>query len=124
EMAFKMAASIAYKEGMKQASPVIMEPVVAMKVYVPDAMVGDILGDFNKRRGRVLGITPDESKHGSTVVEAEAPQAEVLEYTVALRSMTQGRGRYEMEFVRYEEVPAPIAEKIIAENKQNIAENE
>ncbi|MBQ9429677.1 MAG: elongation factor G [Clostridia bacterium] len=124
EMAFKMAASIAYKEGMKQAGPVIMEPIVAMKVYVPDAMVGDVLGDFNKRRGRVLGITPDEKKHGLTIVEAEAPQAEVLDYTVALHSMTQGRGRYEMEFVRYEDVPAPIAEKIIAENKQNLADSE
>lgn len=122
EMAFKMAASIAYKEGMKQANPVIMEPIVSMRVYVPDSMVGDVLGDFNKRRGRVLGINPDETKHGSTIVEAEVPQAEVLEYTVALRSMTQGRGRYDMQFVRYEEVPAPIAEKIIAENKANLEE--
>ena len=93
-----------------------------MRVYVPDAMVGDVLGDFNKRRGRVLGINPDETKHGSTIVEAEVPQAEVLEYTVALRSMTQGRGRYDMQFVRYEEVPAPVAEKIIAENKANLEE--
>ena len=122
EMAFKMAASLAYKEGMKQANPVIMEPIVSMRVYVPDAMVGDVLGDFNKRRGRVLGINPDETKHGSTIVEAEVPQAEVLEYTVALRSMTQGRGRYDMQFVRYEEVPAPVAEKIIAENKANLEE--
>ncbi len=122
EMAFKMAASIAYKEGMKQASPVLMEPIMAMNVYVPDAMVGDILGDFNKRRGRVLNITPDESKHGSTIIEAEAPQAEVLEYTIALRSMTQGRGIYEMEFVRYEEVPQNVAEVVIAENKANLEE--
>ena len=122
EMAFKMAASLAYKEGMKQAGPVIMEPIVSMRVFVPDAMVGDVLGDFNKRRGRVLGINPDETKHGSTIVEAEVPQAEVLEYTVALRSMTQGRGRYDMQFVRYEEVPAPVAEKIIAENKANLEE--
>ncbi len=111
EMAFKMAASIAYKEGMKLAAPVLMEPVMALSVYVPDSMVGDIMGDLNKRRGRVLGINPDENKHGSTIIEAEAPQAELLEYTVALRSMTQGRGRYDMKFVRYEEVPAPVAEK-------------
>ena len=122
EMAFKMAASIAYKEGMKQANPVLMEPVMTMNVYVPDAMVGDILGDFNKRRGRVLNITPDESKHGSTIIEAEVPQAEVLEYTIALRSMTQGRGRYEMEFIRYEEVPQNVADVIIAENKANLEE--
>ncbi|MBE6679960.1 MAG: elongation factor G [Ruminococcaceae bacterium] len=122
EMAFKMAASIAYKEGMKQASPVLMEPVMTMLVYVPDSMVGDILGDFNKRRGRVLNITPDESKHGSTIIEAEVPQAEVLEYTIALRSMTQGRGRYDMEFVRYEEVPQSVADVIIAENKANLEE--
>ena len=120
EMAFKMAASIAYKEGMKQASPVLMEPVVSMHVYVPDSMVGDILGDFNKRRGRVLNITPDETKHGSTVIEAEVPQAEVLEYTIALRSMTQGRGIYDMEFVRYEEVPQNVADVVIAENKANL----
>ena len=111
EMAFKMAASIAYKEGMKLAAPVLMEPVMALSVYVPDSMVGDIMGDLNKRRGRVLGINPDENKHGSTIIEAEAPQAELLEYTVALRSMTQGRGRYDMKFVRYEEVPAPVAER-------------
>ena len=122
EMAFKMAASIAYKEGMKQANPVLMEPVMTMNVYVPDAMVGDILGDFNKRRGRVLNITPDETKHGSTIVEAEVPQAEVLEYTIALRSMTQGRGRFDMEFVRYEEVPQNVADVIIAENKANLEE--
>lgn len=122
EMAFKMAASIAYKEGMKLAAPVLMEPVMALSVYVPDSMVGDIMGDLNKRRGRVLGINPDENKHGSTIIEAEAPQAELLEYTVALRSMTQGRGRYDMKFVRYEEVPAPVAEKIIAENKANLEE--
>ncbi len=120
EMAFKMAASIAYKEGMKQANPVLMEPVMTMRVYVPDAMVGDILGDFNKRRGRVLNITPDETKNGSTIIEAEVPQAEVLEYTIALRSMTQGRGRYDMEFVRYEEVPQNVADVIIAENKANL----
>ena len=122
EMAFKMAASIAYKEGMKQAGPVLMEPVMTMHVYVPDSMVGDILGDFNKRRGRVLNITPDETKHGSTVIEAEVPQAEVLEYTIALRSMTQGRGIYDMEFVRYEEVPQNVADGIIAENKANLEE--
>jgi len=122
EMAFKMAASIAYKEGMKQANPVLMEPVMTMNVYVPDSMVGDILGDFNKRRGRVLNITPDESKHGSTIIEAEVPQAEVLEYTIALRSMTQGRGRYDMEFIRYEEVPQNVADVIIAENKANLEE--
>ena len=120
EMAFKMAASIAYKEGMKQANPVLMEPIMAMQVYIPDSMVGDILGDFNKRRGRVLSITPDETKHGSTIVEAEVPQAEVLEYTIALRSMTQGRGRYDMEFIRYEEVPQNVADGIIAENKANL----
>jgi len=122
EMAFKMAASIAYKEGMKQAGPVLMEPIMTMSVYVPDSMVGDILGDFNKRRGRVLNITPDETKHGSTIIEAEVPQAEVLEYTVALRSMTQGRGRYDMEFVRYEEVPQSVADVVIAENKANLEE--
>ncbi len=118
EISFKLAARLAYKAGLPQANPVILEPVGALKVYVPDAIVGDIMGDLNgKRRGRVLGMNPWEAKKGYTVIEAEAPKAEMMDYTVALRAMTQGRGHYDFEVVRYEEVPGNIAQKIIAESK-------
>ncbi len=118
EISFKLAARLAYKAGLPQANPVILEPVGALKVYIPDAIVGDIMGDLNgKRRGRVLGMSPWEGKKGYTVIEAEAPKAEMMDYTVALRAMTQGRGHYDFEVIRYEEVPGNIAQKIIAEAK-------
>ncbi len=118
EISFKLAARLAYKAGLPQANPVILEPVGALKVYIPDAIVGDIMGDLNgKRRGRVLGMSPWDAKKGYTVIEAEAPKAEMMDYTVALRAMTQGRGHYSFEVIRYEEVPGNIAQKIIAESK-------
>lgn len=116
EMSFKLAASLAYKECLRTANPVLLEPVGELKVTVPEGMVGDVMGDLNKRRGRVIGMTPAEKK-GYTTVEAEAPKAEVVDYTIILRAMTQGRGRYTFNVVRYEEVPAALAQKIIAENK-------
>ncbi len=119
EMAFKIAASLAYKEGMQQAMPVLLEPVCRLDVLAPESMVGDVMGDLNKRRGRVLGMEPSE-KAGYTMVQSEVPQAEVMDYTVALRAMTQGRGSYTLNFERYEEVPAPIAKKIIADNAANL----
>ncbi len=118
EISFKLAARLAYKAGLPQANPVLLEPIGDLKVYVPDALVGDVMGDLNgKRRGRVLGMNPWEAKKGYTVIEAEAPKAEMMDYTVALRAMSQGRGSFDFEFVRYEEVPANIAQKIIAEAK-------
>lgn len=114
EMAFKVAASLAYKEGMKLALPVLLEPVCRLDVLVPDAMVGDVMGDLNKRRGRVLGMEP-AVKSGFTTIQSEVPQAEVMDYTVSLRAMTQGRGSYTLTFERYEEVPAGVAKKIIEE---------
>ncbi len=114
EMSFKLAASLAYKEGMKKASPVLLEPYGTLKVNVPDSIVGDVIGTVNKRRGRILGMTP-MAKKGYQTVEAEVPMAEMSDYSTALRAMSQGRGSYTLDFVRYEEAPAPVAEKIIAD---------
>ena len=118
EMAFKLAAALAFKEGLKNAKPVLLEPIMKLKIVIPEAYLGDIMGDMNKRRGRILGIDMVE---GMQVVNAEAPQAEIQKYATDLRSMTQGRGRFSAELVRYEEVPAPEAEKII---KARAAEKE
>ena len=115
EISFKLAAAIAYREGLPKASPVLLEPVGALKVYIPDNYVGDVMGDLNKRRGRVMGIEPDED--GIQVVLAEVPYSEMTDYVIALRAATQGRGRFDFEFVRYDEVPSSIADKIIAEAK-------
>ena len=112
EMAFKTAASIAYKDGMKQAKPVLLEPVGYLKAYVPESIMGDIIGDINKRRGRIMGMG-ESDKPGLNMVEAEVPMAEMFRYAVDLRSMSRGRGIFTFEFVRYEQVPQNIAEKII-----------
>lgn len=114
EMAFKLAANLAYKELVK-ASPVLLEPVGELKVTVPETMVGDIIGDLNKRRGRVLGMDHVEGKKGYQSVTAEVPQAEMTDYTIAVRAMTQGKGTFTYRFVRYEDVPGNISSKIIAD---------
>lgn len=113
EMAFKMAASLAYKE-LKNASPALLEPVGALTVTVPDEYMGDVIGDVSKRRGRILG-TAQADKSGVSIISAEVPRAEMTNYSITLRAMTQGRGSFEYAFVRYEEVPAPIAQKIVEE---------
>ena len=117
EMAFKTAASLAYKAGIPQAGPVLLEPIGNLKVYVPTDYTGDVMGDINKRRGRVLGMNPVEDEHNVTCVEAEVPMAEVADLSTVLRSMTQGRGRFTLAFERYEEAPAAVAQKVIAEYK-------
>lgn len=117
EMSFKLAANLAFKECMKTANPVLLEPVGEMHVGVPEAYVGDVMGDLTKRRGRVMGMSPSEKK-GYTIIDAEIPKSEIMDYTIALRAMTQGRGTFDFEVVRYEQVPANIAQKIIAENAQ------
>ncbi len=122
EISFKLAAKLAYKNGLPQANPVLLEPVGELKISVPDSMVGDVMGDLNKRRGRVMGMNPDENRPGYTIVEAEAPQAEMQDYTIILRAMTQGRGAYTYQFVRYEEVPGAEAQKIIADAKAHAEE--
>ncbi len=117
EMAFKTAASLAYKEGIPQAGPVILEPIGSLKVTIPDSMMGDIMGDLNKRRGRIMGMTPDAD--GNQVVEAEAPMSEMMSYAIDLRSMTQGSGSFTFEFVRYEEAPATTQQAIIEAAKKS-----
>ena len=118
ELSFRTAASLAYKKCLEMARPVLLEPICALNVLVPDSMVGDVMGDLNKRRGRVMGMNP-ASKKGYTVVEAEAPRAEIADYVIALRAMTQGRGSFDYEFVRYEEVPGNVAAKIVEEYKKS-----
>lgn len=113
EMAFKTAASIAYKEGMKQAGPVILEPIGYLKSYIPESIMGDIIGDINKRRGRIMGMG-ESDKEGLNLVEAEVPMSEMHKYATDLRAMSGGRGTFTFEFVRYERAPMDVANKIIA----------
>lgn len=120
EVAYIMAAKYAYQEGCAKANPVFLEPIYNIKVIVPDSFMGDIMGDMNKRRGRILGTDVLE---GKAVVEAEVPQSEIGRYATDLRSMTQGRGRFQMTLARYEEVPALQTQKIIEDYKKRIAEN-
>lgn len=116
EMSFKMAAAIAYKNGMPQANPTLLEPIGSLKAMVPDNNMGDIMGEVTKRRGRVLGMNPGED--GMQVVEAEVPMAEMHDFSTYIRQVTQGRGSFTFDFVRYEDAPANIAQKII-ENAKN-----
>lgn len=113
EMAFKLATAIAYKDGIPKAKPVILEPMVSVKVTVPNSYTGDIMGDFQKRRARVMGVDQHEGSDLS-IIEAEAPQATMMTYPIDLRSMTQGRGSFEMEFIRYEQAPSDVEKNIIA----------
>ncbi|MDI6601250.1 MAG: elongation factor G [Thermoanaerobacteraceae bacterium] len=120
EMSFKIAASLAFKKGMEQANPVLLEPIMHVEVQVPEEYMGEIIGDLNRRRGRILGMEP---KDGYQLVIAEVPQAEMYKYGADLRSFTQARGSFKMWFERYEEVPAHIAEKIIEESKKEKEED-
>lgn len=115
EIAFKTAAQLAYKAAMPEANPVLLEPVGELKVTVPDSYMGDVIGDLNKRRGRVMGMTPTEN--GEQVIEAEVPMAEMMTYAIDLRAMTQSRGSYTFHFVRYEDCPPAAQEKAIAAAK-------
>jgi elongation factor G len=115
EMAFKMAAHKAYMKGVESAAPVILEPIGTLRVIVPNDYMGDVIGDVNKRRGRVMGMAPVNEKLQE--VDAEVPVSEMMKYATDLRSMTQGRGKYEFEFARYEEAPANISEKVITDSK-------
>ncbi len=122
EMAFKIAARLAYKKGLPLASPVLLEPIAHVEVYVPDHYMGDIIGDLNKRRGRILGMNPQDD--GIQQVVAEVPQSEMFKYANDLRSMTHGRGYFKLWFERYEEAPPMISQKVIEEAKKNMAHDE
>ncbi|NLM41204.1 MAG: elongation factor G [Firmicutes bacterium] len=115
EMAFKIAAGLAFRKGFLDANPVLLEPIMNVEITVPEAFMGDVMGDLNKKRGRILGMEP---RGGLQVIKAQVPMAEMFEYAIDLRSMTQGRGSFTSEFSHYEEVPAQIAEQVIAESKK------
>ena len=116
EMAFKLAAILAFKEAMPKANPTLLEPVGTLKVSVPEDYVGDVMGDLSKRRGRPMGMNPDSD--GNTVIEAEVPMGEMSSYAIDLRAMTQARGSFTLKFERYEEVPKQNQAKIIADAKE------
>ena len=121
EMAFKTAAIQAFKKGVMEAGPVLLEPIMSLKVTVPDAYTGDIMGDLNKRRGRVLGMTPMSG--GRQIIEADIPMSGLFGYCTDLRSMTGGRGDYSYEFARYEQTPSDVQEKEVAARAAKVAEN-
>jgi len=115
EMAFKIAASMAFKKGFMEAQPVLLEPVLNVEVRVPEAYMGDVIGDLNKKRGKILGMEPEGKVQ---VVRAQVPMAEMTRYAVDLRSMTQGRGSFTTSFSHYEELPPHLAEEVIAQSKE------
>ncbi len=117
EMSFKMAANLAYKAGMPKAGPVLLEPIGMLKCTVPDGDMGAVMGEVNKRRGRVLGMNPAES--GQQTVEAEVPEAEMHDFSTFLRQTTQGRGGFTFDFVRYEEAPPQVSQKVIEESEKS-----
>lgn len=120
EMAFKVAASLAYKKGCAEAGPTLLEPIYKLVVTIPDEYMGDIIGDINRRRGRILGMNPVTG--GNQEVVAEVPLAEVFKYATDLRSMTQARGSFKMTFERYDELPGNLAEKVVANAKKDAEE--
>lgn len=121
EMAFKMATIQAFKKGFMEAGPVLLEPIASVKVTVPDSFTGDIMGDLNKRRGRVLGMNPTAS--GKQVIEADVPMSSMFGYCTDLRSMTGGQGEYSYEFARYEQAPSDVQEKEVAARAAKVAES-
>jgi elongation factor G len=116
EMAFKIAGSMAFKQAYEKADPVLLEPIMEVEITVPDESVGSVNGDLNSRRGRLHGMEP---KGGMTTIRAEVPMAEILTYAQTLTSLTGGRGDYHMHFLRYEEVPAHVAQKVMAEAQKD-----
>jgi elongation factor G len=114
-MAFKIAGSMAFKQAMADADPVLLEPIVKLTVSCPEDVVGDVIGDLNSRRGRPLGMEP---KGSATEVKAEVPMAEVLDYAPDLRSISGGRADFTMEFERYEEIPGHLTAKVVAEGRE------
>ena len=121
EMAFKLAAQIAFRKGMEAAKPILLEPIMKVEVSIPDEYMGDVMGDMNKRRGRILGM--EQQSDGTQKITAEAPHSELFEYAIDLRAMTQAKGSFTMEFSKYEEVPLMVAEKIIADYKEQRENN-
>ncbi len=123
EQAFKTATRMAFKDGFLKAGAVLLEPIVNLKVRVKNDFTGDVMGDLNKRRGRVLGMNPDPEHHGNTIIEADIPQMELYGYSTVLRSMTGGQGEFAYEFARYEQAPADVQEKQIAARQAALADD-
>jgi elongation factor G len=123
EMAFKTAAAVAFKDGIPQASPTILEPIGTLKAYMPDDNLGDIMGDITKRRGRVLGMGPSTVTKMQELV-AEVPLAEMGDFATVLRSVTAGRGFFNLEFTRYDEAPPMIVTKIVETAKAEAEEED
>jgi elongation factor G len=121
EIAFKIAAARAFKEALTKAKPVLLEPIMTVRVMVPEQSMGDINGDLNHRRGRILGVDMED---GVQVITAEVPQAEMFRYSSELRSITGGRGSFEIKFARYDVVPSTIAQKVIAGAEKKKEEEE
>ncbi|HEY5466852.1 MAG TPA: elongation factor G, partial [Clostridia bacterium] len=121
EMAFKIAAGLAFKAGLPLASPILLEPISHVEITIPDSNLGDIMGDLNKRRGRIIGIISDDE--GEQIVSAEAPTSEMAKYATDLKSMTQGRGSYIIKFARYDPAPQLIMDKVIADAKARALED-
>lgn len=121
EMSFKTAASLAYKNGIPNAMPTLLEPIGSLKAFVPDNNMGDVMGEVNKRRGRVLGMSP--AANGTQVVEAEVPMAEMSDFSTFIRQITQGRGSFEFTFARYEDCPANVAQKVIEKAKAEMEDD-
>ncbi len=121
EIAFKIAGARAFREGMAQAKAVLLEPIMNLKVIIPEQYMGDITGDLNHKRGRILGMGNED---GMQVINAEVPQSEMFQYCSQLRSMTGGRGSFELDFSRYDTVPANVAQKIVAEAQKDKEEEE
>ena len=117
EMSFKIAANLAFKKGMLEAKPVLLEPIMELSIIVPEEYIGDIMGDINKKRGRVIGM--ESHKNTKQKITAEAPMAETFKYANDLKAMTQGRGYFEMKLLKYEEVPYDLAKKIIDETNKD-----
>jgi elongation factor G len=115
DMAFQIAASMGLKNAFEKARPILLEPIMSVEVSCPDECMGDVIGDLNSRRGRVLGM---DAKGSGQVIKALVPMSEILKYAPDLRSITSGRGSFEARFSHYDEVPAPLAEKVIAESKR------
>ncbi len=122
EQAFKTATHMAFKDGFMKADPVLLEPIVTLRVKVKDQYTGDVMGDLNKRRGRVLGMNPD--KNGTTIIEADVPQTEIYGYGTVLRSMTGGSGDFSYEFARYEQAPADVQKKQIEARADKVGRDE
>ena len=120
EVAFKIAGSRALRDAMSKAKPVLLEPIMTVKVSIPEQFMGDINGDLNHKRGRILGLEMDA---GMQVITAEVPQAELFRYAAELRSITGGQGSFDMEFARYDIVPANVAQKVVAEAQREKEED-